>query len=223
MVEDYYDLLGVDHDASEDAILEAYRRRAAEHHPDVSDEEGAGETFQQLNRAKAVLTDEDRRRAYDRLGHERYLEREAGTGGADADSGSRADVASEHTPRRSGDGRRGPGGVGGSLFETVFGRDPWRSFLGGFGRSRGHPATGSNAATFDVDLESVFRREGPWLGGRSEGAEAGGQRGSTTTEVSTCPKCDGRGTFLHTIDTGRGRTRRTEPCERCEGTGTVTG
>lgn len=222
MVEDYYDLLGVDHDASEDAILEAYRRRAAEHHPDVSDEEGAGETFQQLNRAKAVLTDEDRRRAYDRLGHERYLEREAGPGGADVDSGSRADVVSGHPPRQPGAGRRGPGVVGGSLFETLFGGEPWHTLLGGFGRSQGQSATES-AAPFDVDLESVFRREAPWMGRRSEAAEAGGQRGATTSEVATCPKCNGRGTFLHTIDTGRGRTRRTEPCERCEGTGTVTG
>lgn len=80
MSEDFYTLLGVGPDASEETIRRAFRERVSEYHPDVSDDEDAGETIQQLNRAKDVLTDEERRREYDSLGHERFLERTTGDG-----------------------------------------------------------------------------------------------------------------------------------------------
>jgi DnaJ-class molecular chaperone len=73
MSEDYYALLGVDPAASEEAILQAYREKAAEQHPDVSDADDAESTFQRLQEAKDVLTDEERRRQYDRVGHDEYL------------------------------------------------------------------------------------------------------------------------------------------------------
>ncbi|MFB6353425.1 MAG: hypothetical protein ABEJ92_05010, partial [Halobacteriales archaeon] len=50
-------------------------------------------------------------------------------------------------------------------------------------------------------------------GAAGEASDVGGGR--------PCPKCDGRGTFVHVIDTARGRTRRLEPCERCGGSGSV--
>jgi hypothetical protein len=72
--ESYYDLLGVPADASREEIQRAYREIAREHHPDVSNrpETEAERRFRRLLTARDVLTNAERRRAYDELGHEEY-------------------------------------------------------------------------------------------------------------------------------------------------------
>src|SRR5215210_3439175 len=62
---DYYEILGVAPDADSDQIQRAYRRRAREHHPDVSSHAGAEEQFKAISEAYAVLSDPQRRRRYD--------------------------------------------------------------------------------------------------------------------------------------------------------------
>ncbi|WP_336339073.1 J domain-containing protein [Haloarcula brevis] len=83
MSETFYEVLGVSTDASTAAIEAAYRERLKETHPDVSDAADAGEATQRLIRARDVLTDEDKRARYDRLGHDAYV-----AGGSDAAEGS---------------------------------------------------------------------------------------------------------------------------------------
>jgi molecular chaperone DnaJ len=71
MPRDYYELLGVTHDAGEDQIKKAFRRLARELHPDVnSSDPEAEEKFKEAAEAYEVLTDPDRRATYDRYGHE---------------------------------------------------------------------------------------------------------------------------------------------------------
>src|SRR5689334_10705263 len=62
---DYYEILGVAPDADGDEIQRAYRRRAREHHPDVSSRPGSEEQFKAVSEAYAVLSDPQRRRRYD--------------------------------------------------------------------------------------------------------------------------------------------------------------
>jgi molecular chaperone DnaJ len=71
-----YDLLAVGPDATDEEIETAFRRRARETHPDVSDHADATERFRLLTRARATLRDEERRARYDRLGHDAYADRE---------------------------------------------------------------------------------------------------------------------------------------------------
>lgn len=66
---DYYAILGVAHDASREEINKAYRRLARKYHPDVSREAGAEERIKEINEARDILGDPDKRVAYDRLGH----------------------------------------------------------------------------------------------------------------------------------------------------------
>ncbi|MFT4923351.1 MAG: molecular chaperone DnaJ, partial [Haloarculaceae archaeon] len=93
MTETYYDRLGVDPDAATGEIEQAYRDRLKETHPDVSDEEDASERTRAIIEAKDVLTDEDKRARYDRLGHEQYVNQQM-----DAAPGT----ASEATPSTDG-------------------------------------------------------------------------------------------------------------------------
>ncbi len=67
--QDYYDSLGVGRNASADELKSAYRQLAKEYHPDVNSEPGAEERFKEVNEAYAVLSDQERRAAYDRFGH----------------------------------------------------------------------------------------------------------------------------------------------------------
>lgn len=65
----YYDILGLDREASDIEIRKAYRRLARKHHPDVNADSGAAETeFKQINEAYQVLSDPERRRKYDKYG-----------------------------------------------------------------------------------------------------------------------------------------------------------
>ena len=71
MAEDYYQILGVERGASQPEIQKAYRKLAQKHHPDVNpDDDSAKEKFQKVQRAYEILGDEDKRRKYDRFGHQ---------------------------------------------------------------------------------------------------------------------------------------------------------
>ncbi|KZX48561.1 DnaJ domain-containing protein [Haloarcula sp. KBTZ06] len=92
MTETFYEVLGVSTDASTAAIEAAYRERLKETHPDVSDAADAGEATQRLIEARDVLTDEDERARYDRVGHDAYVAGEsdiADGGGSDAAEAAR--------------------------------------------------------------------------------------------------------------------------------------
>jgi molecular chaperone DnaJ len=69
MPRDYYEILGVTRGASEDELKSSFRRLARQYHPDVSQEDNAEEKFKEINEAYAVLTDQEKRAAYDRFGH----------------------------------------------------------------------------------------------------------------------------------------------------------
>ncbi|MFD1587412.1 DnaJ domain-containing protein [Halorientalis brevis] len=73
MSETYYEVLGVDDDATTEEIESAYRAKVKETHPDVSDAPDAEARFKRITRAKEVLTDPDLRARYDRLGHEQFV------------------------------------------------------------------------------------------------------------------------------------------------------
>jgi molecular chaperone DnaJ len=66
---DYYEVLGIDRDASDEEIKKAFRRLAFKYHPDHNHDDEAGEKFKEINEAYEVLSDADKRAAYDRFGH----------------------------------------------------------------------------------------------------------------------------------------------------------
>lgn len=114
---DYYQILGVDRDASADEIKKAYRRLAHEYHPDVSKDPKAEERFKEIGEAYGTLRDPEKRREYDSLGRRAPGESFApppgwqqhfGAGANAFDDVDLADILSAFTSgRRSGRGTRG--------------------------------------------------------------------------------------------------------------------
>jgi DnaJ-class molecular chaperone len=81
MKKDYYEVLGVSKNASSDELKKAYRSMARKHHPDVDKAPGAEEKFKEINEAYQVLSDSQKKQAYDQFGHSAF-EPGGGFGGA---------------------------------------------------------------------------------------------------------------------------------------------
>jgi hypothetical protein len=116
MREEYYERLGVSPDAPSEEISTAYRERLKEIHPDVSDANDAKRRTRRLIEAKEVLTDENERARYDRVGHERYVSAERGdVSESDPPDGSTDTVSDDpdtHTSRSAADGQGSRGRAG---------------------------------------------------------------------------------------------------------------
>ncbi|MFB6355554.1 MAG: DnaJ domain-containing protein [bacterium] len=119
---DYYDILGVDEDASEEEIKKAYKKLAKKYHPDRSDEENAEDKFKEIGEAYAVLSDPEKREKYDQF--RKYGRGQQGPQGFNFDSSGFdfQDLFQQVMNQAGGrgGGRRQQGGVGG--FEDLFGQ-----------------------------------------------------------------------------------------------------
>jgi molecular chaperone DnaJ len=205
MARDYYDALGVDRDASQDEVKSAYREKAREYHPDASDHENAQERFKEIQEAYEVLGDEEKREAYDQMGHDRFKQAEK-QGFDPSEAGAGAGTGGG----RSRGGMGGGGGLG-DIFDDLFG--------GGFGGGGGPDAKTSVTVT----LEDVY-----------EGAEKEVTY-TTTAECSTCDgtgavepsnarrcgTCGGSGRVEQRQRTPFGQATTVTECPDCGGSGTA--
>ena len=193
---DYYEILGVPRDASDEEIKRAFRRAAQRHHPDIDASQGAEERFKELNEAYRVLSDRQRRSAYDMFGH-------AGVGGA------------------SGGGFEGfGGGFGpfGDIFDAFFGGSPTGT------RQRRRVVAGADLR-YDLTIEFAEAISGvtaevkfPTLVTCEVCAGSGGEPG---TEPERCPECNGTGERRRVSQTILGQMVNITACPRCNGEGQV--
>ncbi len=196
MAKDYYKILGVDKNATQDDIKKAYRTQVKKCHPDLHPgDKDAAEKFKELNEANEVLSDEKKRKNYDTFGDANG----PGAGGF-------------------GGGAGGFGGFGG--FEDIFG-----DIFGGFGgsRQRAQTKTKGEDITLEITLsfldaakgcvrEVVYSRNEPCSTCKGTGAKSG-------TAYKTCPKCGGTGQVQYTTSNGFFRSVSVRACDECGGTG----
>jgi len=143
---DYYQILGVNRNASDKEIKQAYRRLARKHHPDLNPgDKSAEDKFKEINAAYQVLSDPEKRKKYDRFGDQwEYADQFAKAGGQE---GVRWDFGRGGTTFEYGD-------IGdlGDIFSTLFGN----SGIGGRTR-RGAQRGQDIESTIEVDLEEAYR------------------------------------------------------------------
>ena len=209
---DYYETLGVDRGVSEADLKKAYRKLAMKYHPDQNpDDKAAEQKFKELSEAYHVLSDKEKRAAYDQFGHAAFEGGAGGPGAAGFDFDFRSSFA--------------------DVFDDLFGE-----FMGGGGGRRGGgrrgPARGADLRyNLDITLEDAFTGKQARVrvptaiaceACNGSGAKSGtrpancgtcggngkvrAQQGFFTIE-RTCPTCQGAGQVI------------TNPCATCKGTG----
>ncbi|MGM0139438.1 chaperone DnaJ [Enterococcus sp. DIV0755b] len=200
---DYYEVLGLQKGASDDEIKKAYRKLSKKYHPDINKEPDAEEKFKEISEAYEILSDPQKRAAYDQYGH-------AGTdpnygGGYGGFGGNYG-------------GFSGGGSFGG--FEDIF-----ESFFGGGGGRSVDPNAPRQGADlqYAVNLkfeEAIFGVEKTVKYNREEVCHTcGGNGAKPGTQPVTCSKCHGAGTINVERQTPLGRMMSRQTCDVCHGTG----
>ncbi|MEW6688566.1 MAG: DnaJ C-terminal domain-containing protein [Pseudomonadota bacterium] len=165
---DYYQTLGVARGASAEEVKRAYRRLARKYHPDVSKEKDAGERMQEINEAYAVLSDPEKRAAYDKLGAG-YQPGQEFRPPPDWDAGFEF----------SGRGFSPEEAAGFSdFFSEIFGRMAGARGAGGFTRSH----AGEHHARILLDIEDSFTGATRQISLQTPGLD---ERGRLTLETRT--------------------------------------
>jgi molecular chaperone DnaJ len=194
---DYYEVLGISRSASQGEIKSAFRNLARKYHPDVNDQPDAEEKFKEINEAYGVLSDDQKRAAYDRFGHRGV--KGANGGGMGFDPTDFPDFA--------------------DIFGEMFG-------FGGFGgqrRSRRSAPRRGADLQYQVNLEfkeAVFGTEKEVQVTRDEACETcGGSGAEPGTSPETCANCGGRGEVRQTRQTLLGAMVQVTTCPNCGGSG----
>ncbi|MBP5429001.1 MAG: molecular chaperone DnaJ [Clostridia bacterium] len=193
---DYYEVLGVDKGADDAAIKSAYRKLAKQYHPDLHPGDKAAEAkFKEVNEAYSVLSDAEKRAAYDRYGHAAFDPSMGGGGGG-----------------------AGFGGFGGFDMGDIF-----SSFFGGGGASRRSARMdGEDVAlrvylSFDEAYAGVKRDVK--FDRIEKCADCGGTGAEKGSKIETCSVCHGRGTVVTQRQTLLGMMQSEQTCQACRGTG----
>lgn len=188
---DYYEILDVGANASNEDLKKAYRKQALKYHPDRNRSDDASERFKEVNEAYQVLSDSDRRAAYDRFGHAGVENSMGGQGFS---------------------GFEGFGGFG-DIFDAFFGGvgDARRGPKAGRDLEY-HTAIGFKDAAFGFEQKLEVERIEPC-------DRCSGARSEPGSEVEKCVTCGGDGEVRRVERTIFGQFTRAATCSTCRGEG----
>lgn len=203
---DYYEVLGVDRGADDATLKKAYRKLAKKYHPDMNPgDKDAEQKFKEATEAYGILSDPEKRKAYDQFGHAAF--ENGGAGGAGGFGGF--------------GGFDFNGGDMGDIFGDIFGD------LFGGGRSRranNGPMKGANlrAVVHITFQEAIFGCEKELeLTLKDTCKTCNGTGAKPGTSPETCSKCNGTGQVVYTQQSMFGMVRNVQTCPECNGTGKV--
>lgn len=213
---DYYNILGIKKDAKADEIKKAYRRLARKYHPDVNpNDKSAEEKFKEVQEAYDVLSDEKKRKVFDRFGY--YNDNLDPDSPFGASAGSSANTGGFDFSGFNFE----PGGSGGS--SSSF-RDIFSDLFGGGSSSKREPEPPRPMPKKgkDIEMPLALSFEESFTGlttnitvNRSEQCSRCQGAGDTGGPVVVCPTCKGTGQVLKS----GGRLQFSQVCADCEGTG----
>lgn len=195
---DYYEVLGVSKDASTSDIKKAYRKKAKQYHPDVNKEADAEDKFKEVQEAYEILSDENKKATYDRFGHAAF---EQGAG-------------------------NGAGGFGGFGFEDMDFGDIFGSFFGGGGRRQKQtgPRRGDDRLMrLDISFMEAINgvKKDVKINYDAVCNHCHGSGAKSDSDVTTCPRCGGRGQVQQQQTSPFGTFVTTTTCPDCQGTGKI--
>ncbi|AKX34394.1 molecular chaperone DnaJ [Spiroplasma litorale] len=209
---DYYEVLGVPKNATEDDIKKAYRKLAKKYHPDISKEADAEEKFKEATEAAEVLLDDKKRKAYDQFGHDGL----SGFGSSFSGFGSGfSDFFSNM------------GGGGNDFFSDIF-----SSFFGGGGSGFSSGSRSSNSHSSrakDIILE-INLSISELLNGVDkevnldlvcECEKCNGIGAASKSDITTCDVCKGQGVVAVVQDMGIAKFQTQQTCPKCKGEGQI--
>ena len=202
MDDDYYNLLGVNRNASQDEIKKAYRKLAIKYHPDKNPgDKNAEEKFKEINEAYSVLSDPQKRQNYDNFGKEGAKN----TGGFNTGGFNAEDIFNSVF---------NDGG-----FDSFFG-----SFTGGSGRRRDNVQKGENLRIkIKVTLQEIASsaKKKVRLSHYKSCSRCNGSGARDSNSTETCNKCNGTGYIKKVINTFIGHMSSQSVCSFCSGTGKI--
>ncbi|RQD80568.1 MAG: molecular chaperone DnaJ [Methanocalculus sp. MSAO_Arc2] len=198
VAESYYDILGVPKNAPEKEIKRAYRSLVRKYHPDVCKDEGAEDRFKKINEAYSILSDDEKRRQYDQLGHEAFTS---------ASKGSYSGA--------------GGAGYGFSSDFAGFG-DIFDSFFGGRGPRAGPQRGADLLMRISVSLrDAVFGTDRDVRVMHAEACPSCDGTGSANKQQKTCSRCGGSGQMRSVSQSLFGQFVRMTTCTECGGRGRI--
>ncbi|OLC36103.1 MAG: molecular chaperone DnaJ, partial [Thaumarchaeota archaeon 13_1_40CM_4_38_7] len=204
---DYYEVLGVQKNASQDEIKSQYRKLALKFHPDRNKSPDAPEYFKEVSEAYAVLSDLEKRKIYDTYGHAGVDNRYSAE---DIFRGSRVNFEDIF-----GSGFE-------SIFESIFGGGGFRfgGFdFGGFGRERGADLVYDTTITLEDVLKG--KREEIELPREVDCENCKGSGCAPGTSLRTCSVCNGHGQVRTSRSSGFSTFVTVQPCNTCRGQGKI--
>ena len=199
---DYYEVLGLQKNASKDQIKQAYKTLAKKYHPDISKEKNAEEKFKELSEAYAVLSDDQKRAAYDQFGHDAFDQRYSREDiFRDFDFDIFRDIFSNSNH---------------SGFESIF-----ETF---FGRGQRQERDGGDHLRYDIAItleEAHHGVEKTISIQRNEACQTCEGHGSKDGKQTTCQSCEGTGQMRRTSRSVFGIFQQITTCRDCSGEGVV--
>lgn len=195
MAKDYYEILGVNRNASADEIKKSYKKLAKQWHPDLNKSAEAEAKFKELNEAASILLDEQKKAHYDRYG---TADNMGGAGFSGSDFGF------------------GGGGFDDDIFGEIFG-----SFFGG-GRRTARARRGQDLLyELRITLEEAYSgvKKELSLNKLQRCDVCDGKGAKDASDIVTCSTCNGSGAVRQTRRTPLGMFASTTTCTTCEGTG----
>lgn len=194
MTKDYYDILGVSRDASDEDIKKAFRTLAKKYHPDLNPGKNTEEKFKEINEAFQVLNDPNKRAAYDRYGSAEGPQFTPGAGGFEG----MGDIFSQIF-----------GGGFSDIFGEMFGRREYRRERG----MRGNDVRYDIEITLEDSFNGLKKKIQAIMQVKCE--ECGGKGGDT----NECSTCKGTGEIRQISRTMFGQFINIQACPKCRGTG----